>query len=148
MTHLKRLLVAVFFIILIEFMSLLWVPPGWVALISGAIGSLILIFPPMRLEIWKAIRSRFREQRMIDRVLSADLRELDQQIDQRYTKKIEEHDEFDPFFLITGGVFLAFYFLFQIPYKMEVVNRDELLQQIDKLRIEQLDRMRQIQQRR
>jgi putative peptidoglycan binding protein len=35
---------------------------------------------------------------------------------------------------------LAFYFLFQIPYKLELVDRRELLEEVDKLRHEQVDR--------
>jgi hypothetical protein len=142
MLHLTRLFVAVFFLIAVEFLCLIWAPPGWIALTSGAIGSIFLIIPPFRLEIWKAMRTRYRGR--VAPTRSPDLQLLDDEVDERYTRKIEDHEDFDAIFLATGGVLLAFYFLFQVPYKLELVDHHELMEQIDKLRQEQIYQMRQM----
>jgi hypothetical protein len=139
MSSLKRLLVAVFFIIVVEILSLGCIPPGWASLISGAVGSIILIVPPLRLEIWKAQRTRFRARSQRTTAQSEDILALDRQLEQKYTAKIDEHDESDALFLVAGGVLLGFYFIFQIPYKLELVDKDTLSHAISNMRKAQID---------
>ena len=119
---LRRLILTVFFLGITEFVLLLWIPAGWLALGSGFIGSVLLIIPPLRLEYIKSGRRHLKELKPG----STDLQELQREIDEYFVSRIEEWYTWDSFSIYLGGICLAFYFLFQGLAKIDLVNNHEI----------------------
>ena len=138
-TTLRRLFIAVSFIFIVELLTLFWIAPGWVSLGSGFLGSLILIIPAARLEFWKASRTRLGS---LAAGPSSELQEFKRELDIYFDERIEKWHSWDSSLMIIGGVLLAFYFILQIPYKYDLVSKQDLANALDKLRMEQIDRLR------
>jgi hypothetical protein len=100
----------------------------------------VLIVPPMRIEWAKAGRTRVRR---IGNIRSAEFEVNRMQSEAELTREIEEEHEWDAYLLIVRGVLLAGYFILQIPSKMEMVNRGELTQELNKLKTEMLNPVKQ-----
>lgn len=120
---LRRLFVAVSFIALSDFCLLRWVISiGWLALVSGFLGSMLLIVPPLRIEYWKANRAK------VDNIHpnpAGDIPEAQSRVKSLLSRKIEEWDEWDTLFMMLGGILLASHFLFQGAWEKNVAERYE-----------------------
>ena len=106
---------------MVELLPLLWIPlesVGWIGLASGVLGSIALLLPPLRLEFLKASRSTLGAMNPRSRIL----KQYKDSFHEYFTDKIEEVDELDAFWLFIGGILLMFYFLYQIPGKLELAN--------------------------
>lgn len=133
--HSRRLFViTAFFVVMLDVaVPLIWLPPGWVALASGLIGSIVLLIPPMRIEVAKAARSR--SHRLGD-MHSPAFAESKDQNEAALTRQIEEEREWDAYFLVLGGIL---YFVWQIPYKLELVSRKDLQQELLQFQLQHVD---------
>ena len=116
-----------------------WLPPGWVALASGFVGSVLLIIPPMRIELAKGARTRVRR---LPQSISPEFAEGRKESYELLTKEIEEENQWDAYLLVLGGIFLAFYFILQIPYKLELVDKEYLTHELTKFQIDTIDPLR------
>jgi hypothetical protein len=148
---LRRLLVTVFFIFVIEGVPFFLIPSkwlGWLGLASGIVGSIVLLFPPLRLEFMKGAKSAIKQSNPQSQVL----KDLGARLDVYFTRKIEEVDPLDMFWLIIGGFLLMFYFLYQIPGKLELANLERTIQaKIDQFKTREIsplqDRLRDLEDR-
>lgn len=137
---LRRLFVAVSFILLVEFALLWWgASAGWIALISGFLGSMLLIVPPLRIEYWKANRSTVDE---VHPNPAGDVPVVQAKVRQRLTEKIEEWDEWDTFFMMLGGALLALHFVFQGIWEHNIIDRAEVVKALQNMQ-EQLNQFKQ-----
>jgi len=131
----RRLVLSILVVAGLELALLVWIPPGWIALASGGLGSIVLIIPPLRLEYLKAGRSGARDLRPA----SDDLQALAKEIENYLSNRIDEWHEWDAFCLVIGGVLLAFYFGFQGIAKTELVDQKLLQEQLAKFKTENVD---------
>jgi hypothetical protein len=134
-TNLGRLLIAVLFILALESSLCAVIPVQWVALGSGFLGSIALIIPPLRVEYWKASRTSVQQLAPT----SFDLQRSQDHLYNRFTRRIDQWEFLDTSLMIIGGVLLAWHFILQIPYERELIHRDELFQEFQKFKTEQID---------
>jgi hypothetical protein len=126
---LRRLLLTVFVILVVELLPLRWIPSGWLGLVSGVFGSIFLLFPPLRLELFKAARGAIsKPQPKAGPERSPRLEEWRRNLDEYFKGKIDNVDELDAIWLLIGGILLMFYFIYQIPGKLELANMENMVQ--------------------
>ncbi len=116
-----------------------WVSPGWLGLASGILGSIALLLPPLLLEYFKSNRSTLREIR----TKSPDLERYRATLEDYLTRQIEEADEGDAFWLFVGGLLLMFYFVYQVPGKLELARMNsEIESKLNAFKLHEIEPLR------
>jgi len=93
----------------------------------------------MRIELAKGARTRVRR---LPQSISPEFAEGRKESYELLTKEIEEENQWDAYLLVLGGIFLAFYFILQIPYKLELVDKEYLTHELTKFQIDTIDPLR------